>query len=346
MFCPKCGAQNADDVAICSSCGYGLTGQPQAAQPTQMPVSTLKTSPMAIWSLVLGIVALLTCGISLLWIPGIILGILALKRINEKPQELAGKGVATAGIVISGIAILSITLGFILAAILFPVFARAREAARKATCLNNMKQIAQAVKMYSDDYDGMLPSSALNKTTKVPTDYCTKLCLNGQYPPSGRRETWPQVLRDNMKDVDIMWCPSDSIDRSPSANPEVSYWYKFALDKAWRDLGKKKIADLGYESDQIVFFEHKGWHFSDVTGLKRGVQINVSYADTHVETVTLPNQAPPDSSPIVRGEDSDQPYEPFYFNVRVDSTGNPTDAPGAPLDPSKYCDPSKCYDKM
>src|SRR5438552_734068 len=46
----------------------------------------------------------------------------------------------------------------ILAAILFPVFAQARESARKATCLSNQKQIGLAVHMYVQDYDGMYPS--------------------------------------------------------------------------------------------------------------------------------------------------------------------------------------------
>jgi len=41
----------------------------------------------------------------------------------------------------------------ILAAILFPVFARAREKARQASCLSNIKQLAVAAKMYADDYD-------------------------------------------------------------------------------------------------------------------------------------------------------------------------------------------------
>jgi prepilin-type N-terminal cleavage/methylation domain-containing protein/prepilin-type processing-associated H-X9-DG protein len=45
----------------------------------------------------------------------------------------------------------------ILAAILFPVFARARENARKASCMSNLKQIGIASMMYSQDYDGMLP---------------------------------------------------------------------------------------------------------------------------------------------------------------------------------------------
>jgi prepilin-type N-terminal cleavage/methylation domain-containing protein/prepilin-type processing-associated H-X9-DG protein len=44
----------------------------------------------------------------------------------------------------------------ILAAILFPVFARARENARRASCMSNMKQLALGVMMYSEDYDGRL----------------------------------------------------------------------------------------------------------------------------------------------------------------------------------------------
>lgn len=47
----------------------------------------------------------------------------------------------------------------ILAAILFPVFAQAREKARQATCQSNLKQIGAAVQMYSQDYDETLPNS-------------------------------------------------------------------------------------------------------------------------------------------------------------------------------------------
>lgn len=46
----------------------------------------------------------------------------------------------------------------ILAAILFPVFARARESARRASCMSNMKQIGLAIMMYTQDYDEMLVS--------------------------------------------------------------------------------------------------------------------------------------------------------------------------------------------
>lgn len=45
----------------------------------------------------------------------------------------------------------------ILAAILFPVFARARESARKTSCLSNLKQIGLACHMYAQDYDELFP---------------------------------------------------------------------------------------------------------------------------------------------------------------------------------------------
>jgi prepilin-type processing-associated H-X9-DG protein len=50
-----------------------------------------------------------------------------------------------------------IALIAILAAILFPVFASAREAARRTVCLSNVKQIGAATLMYAQDYDEMLP---------------------------------------------------------------------------------------------------------------------------------------------------------------------------------------------
>jgi prepilin-type processing-associated H-X9-DG protein len=48
----------------------------------------------------------------------------------------------------------------ILAAILFPVFAKAREQARQTTCLDNMKQLGLAMRLYSADYEGHLPPAA------------------------------------------------------------------------------------------------------------------------------------------------------------------------------------------
>ncbi|HJN16812.1 MAG TPA: DUF1559 domain-containing protein [Armatimonadota bacterium] len=47
----------------------------------------------------------------------------------------------------------------VLAAILFPVFSRARESGRKATCISNIRQIGMAFLMYADDYDEGFPNT-------------------------------------------------------------------------------------------------------------------------------------------------------------------------------------------
>ncbi|MEA3401690.1 MAG: DUF1559 domain-containing protein, partial [Armatimonadota bacterium] len=49
----------------------------------------------------------------------------------------------------------------ILAAILFPVFSRAREKARQASCLSNLKQIGLATIMYATDYDDTMPLTCM-----------------------------------------------------------------------------------------------------------------------------------------------------------------------------------------
>src|SRR5438309_1639439 len=49
----------------------------------------------------------------------------------------------------------------ILAAILFPVFAQAREKARSAMCVSNLRQLGNAFVMYTQDYDEMMPLTAM-----------------------------------------------------------------------------------------------------------------------------------------------------------------------------------------
>lgn len=88
----------------------------------------------------------------------------------------------------------------ILAAILFPVFARAREQARKSTCQSNLKQIGIAFGMYRQDYDGMMP------TGNDPT--------NGACPNVIFRTGWQgwisHSLMPYVKNKGIWACPSDA----------------------------------------------------------------------------------------------------------------------------------------
>lgn len=223
----------------------------------------------------------------------------------------------------------------ILAAILFPVFARAREAARKAKCLNNLKQCAQALKMYADDYDGTMPSSGIvladtaeASVTQVQ-NFCTHACTLGTYPPTAAagqpavRVCWPQYLYDHMKSQDIIFCPSDSATPPYNDTTFTSYWYKFANDQVWsvQAQKKRKMGDYGYESDQVAFYEYKGWHFGDQTGIKKGIQFNMSYIDTHVETVVLPDNVSAPGTPVNATNYTSVPNcTPFYYNTSVNAS--------------------------
>src|SRR5689334_24643076 len=57
----------------------------------------------------------------------------------------------------------------ILAAILFPVFAQARESARKTSCLSNVRQIGTAYSMYIQDYDEHFPPHVTERTAPAGT---------------------------------------------------------------------------------------------------------------------------------------------------------------------------------
>lgn len=78
----------------------------------------------------------------------------------------------------------------ILAAILFPVFARAREKARQSSCSSNVKQIMTAWKMYSTDYDGQFTHHIYGTTTAV-----------AYY--------WYYPMAPYIKNNQIWQCPSD-----------------------------------------------------------------------------------------------------------------------------------------
>ena len=116
-------------------------------------VTAPKTSALAIASLVCGI--LWGCGaLSLL---GLILGIVALSKISKSEGRLGGKGIALAGVIVSAVfLLLSLVFVPIMAGLLLPALSRARDAARKAQCMNNLKQIGLAMEMQTHD-KGVMP---------------------------------------------------------------------------------------------------------------------------------------------------------------------------------------------
>lgn len=118
----------------------------------------------------------------------------------------------------------------ILAAILFPVFARARSKARQASCQSNLKQLALGMLMYCQDYDGKFPIS-------------TPPCVAGD-GNNGLTSPWWMLIMPYVKNEQLFACPSyahnvnntggcgggNCAQRVSSvANAPVSYGYSIAI---------------------------------------------------------------------------------------------------------------------
>ena len=95
----------------------------------------------------------------------------------------------------------------ILAAILFPAFARARENARRASCQSNLKQIGLGIMQYTQDYDEKLPNilrDGASASNKFVSDYTA----------------WAEMIQPYVKSTQLFVCPSNSYANSPSPSAQ------------------------------------------------------------------------------------------------------------------------------
>jgi hypothetical protein len=147
-----------------------------AVSPPSFPTSdpATKTSGLAIASLVLGVLGF--CGVTA--IVGLILGIVALVKINRSQGRLTGNGFAIAGICVSGLMLL---FALPLAAMLLPALAKAKERAQTINCVNNVKQLVLGVRVYAVDHNDMLPTAA----------------------------TWCDTIQNNVGAAKVFQCPAD-----------------------------------------------------------------------------------------------------------------------------------------
>lgn len=107
----------------------------------------------------------------------------------------------------------------ILAAILFPVFAAAKESGKKSACLSNLRQLGLAAQQYLSHYDGALyhhhEDWVLDDGTLVKDLPATVAqCTGGGYGNSQAEKPWAIFFQPYMKSRSYLFCPSDSVTRS------------------------------------------------------------------------------------------------------------------------------------
>jgi prepilin-type N-terminal cleavage/methylation domain-containing protein/prepilin-type processing-associated H-X9-DG protein len=134
----------------------------------------------------------------------------------------------------------------ILAAILFPVFARAREQARKTSCLSNTKQLGTAILMYAQDYDEQLPSATF---ANAPAG------LWGT--PDWNSYGWSYIFvqfAPYIKNTQIFTCPSATPNMVGPANAryDMSYGYSEYVYNAGYGYNKLAVLGTNYGVAQIA----------------------------------------------------------------------------------------------
>jgi prepilin-type N-terminal cleavage/methylation domain-containing protein/prepilin-type processing-associated H-X9-DG protein len=113
----------------------------------------------------------------------------------------------------------------ILAAILFPVFGRARENARRSSCQSNIKQIGLGFAQYTQDYDEKYPQVATGG-------------LNGAAISATNTVGWVDSLQPYLKSTQIFQCPSETNAPTTTGTAGFSdYWYNGFIGDSGRTYG-------------------------------------------------------------------------------------------------------------
>ena len=107
----------------------------------------------------------------------------------------------------------------ILAAILFPVFARARENARRSSCQSNLKQIGLGLLQYTQDYDEKLVRASYGPG--VP---------NGASDPATGAYKWMDAIYPYVKSEQIFSCPSDSTHKAFKRNTAGNAYGSYSIN--------------------------------------------------------------------------------------------------------------------
>jgi prepilin-type N-terminal cleavage/methylation domain-containing protein/prepilin-type processing-associated H-X9-DG protein len=196
----------------------------------------------------------------------------------------------------------------ILAAILFPVFARAREKARQTSCLSNLKQLGLAVMSYNTDWDGAYADS---RDSNYPysgwwtsgsgyqgashiTNYASRMWFDDtQTTLAGVAAVYDPYMKSSA----LWYCPSDNnSDRWVAGAQRTSYYWRHALDY-YAAANNATISEAAVQRPaQLAMFIEEAWHDGGAGNpyLWNGTQTsavklcNAAFMDGHAKILKVP----------------------------------------------------------
>ncbi len=192
----------------------------------------------------------------------------------------------------------------ILAAILFPVFARAKGKARQVQCISNLKQIGTSIAIYMGDYDDLFPSAVDPSDKFIPTIWDAQPQWESQI---AAMPLMSDALQPYMKSKEIFHCPSDvgseTLDNqfptvfktSPSMYATYGSSYFLRTEIVFRSLTQtafEKAANINLMMDGAGHW-HGGGRAVEPTddgntffNLLHDYRYNVLYGDFHVKNIS------------------------------------------------------------
>jgi prepilin-type N-terminal cleavage/methylation domain-containing protein len=167
----------------------------------------------------------------------------------------------------------------ILASMLLPSLARAKEKGKQMACLNNLRQIGLSLSFYLDSAGGRVPSAM--SYGAGASDY------NGCVNAYGKTVTYGGVASlIEPKNFRIFYCPSDRYHTpSPATNVNIDVSYRYRWVVWWNSslYPGLKDRDFIHPSMQIVYHENLDYHYRRLTDEYPVVQptLQAVYADCH-----------------------------------------------------------------
>ncbi|RYF50710.1 MAG: DUF1559 domain-containing protein [Cytophagaceae bacterium] len=141
----------------------------------------------------------------------------------------------------------------ILAAILFPVFAQAREKARATACLSNMKQMGTALMMYAQDYDGGMPpwdigylASPLGTTIPPPDTDKVVYYWDANLFPYVKSGSFTPPTGTPVQYSGLWTCPSSDADRSRTTGTRTRSYGVSTGYASWLGAGASPTGQTGF----------------------------------------------------------------------------------------------------